>query len=85
MGWNTIKVVKDTPILNGIEDQHFYFVHSYHAKPAEQDAIIATTDYEGDFTSIIGKGNIVGTQFHPEKSGEAGAKLLSNFRETVKR
>ena len=85
MGWNTIKVVNDSPILKGVEDQHFYFVHSYYAKPGEQETVIATTDYGGDFTSIIGKGNMVGTQFHPEKSGEAGAKLLSNFREIVKR
>ena len=85
MGWNTIKMVKDSPILKDIEDQHFYFVHSYYAKPVEQETVIATTDYEGDFPSIIGSGNIVGTQFHPEKSGEAGAKLLSNFREMVKR
>ena len=85
MGWNTIKMVKDSPILKGIEDQHFYFVHSYYAKPIEKRTVIAATDYGGDFTSIIGKGNIIGTQFHPEKSGEAGAKLLSNFRETVKR
>lgn len=85
MGWNTVKVVKRCPILDGIEDQYFYFVHSYYAAPLDLGTLIATTDYGGDFASIVGDGNIYGTQFHPEKSGEAGAHLLVNFAEMVKR
>jgi len=85
MGWNTIKTLKDNPILEGIEDQYFYFVHSYYVNPVNRNTVLATTDYGVDFTSIIGEGNVIGTQFHPEKSGEAGEVLLSNFAEIVKR
>ncbi len=80
MGWNNLHLTKSShPILQGIpESAHAYFVHSYHfAAPAE--LVIATTDYGGTLTAAVGRDNIVGTQFHPEKSQAAGLRLISNF------
>tara|TARA_Y100000389_G_scaffold169836_1_gene176412 strand:+ start:41334 stop:41966 length:633 start_codon:yes stop_codon:yes gene_type:complete len=80
IGWNNIKIEKDHYILGGIScNEHFYFVHSYHFVPSSCDDIIATVDYGKKLTSIIAKNNIIATQFHPEKSGESGIKLLKNF------
>ena len=80
MGWNGIKRVKDSGILNGIEDnEHFYFVHSYYCVPDENSVIATTTSYGIDFVSAIEKDRIFACQFHPEKSQKAGLKLLQNF------
>jgi len=81
MGWNSVKIVKPHPLLAGIEDEsEFYFVHSYYPAPAQQDYIFGQTDYaEINFASIAGKNNFLATQFHPEKSGRIGLKLLQNF------
>ncbi|MDQ0316685.1 imidazole glycerol phosphate synthase subunit HisH [Amorphus orientalis] len=83
MGWNTLDVTGQHPILEGIptgpEGWHAYFVHSYHMSPADPDDLIATTDYAGPITAIVGRDNVVGTQFHPEKSEKLGIRLLSNF------
>ena len=85
MGWNTIKAARESPLLEGIPDgEYFYFVHSYYPEPADGDATLALTDYEGDFTSVVESGPLYGTQFHPEKSGKAGAMLLSNFAGIVR-
>ena len=85
MGWNTIEAVRESPLLEGIpEDAYFYFVHSYFPEPAEADVTLAVTDYGGDFTSIVESGPLYGCQFHPEKSGSAGAKLLSNFAAIIR-
>ncbi|MBQ04452.1 imidazole glycerol phosphate synthase subunit HisH [Candidatus Bathyarchaeota archaeon] len=86
MGWNTIKAAKKSPLLEGIPDgQYFYFVHSYYPEPAEGDVTLAVTEYNGNFTSMVECGPLYGCQFHPEKSGKAGAVLLSNFADIVKR
>lgn len=81
MGWNSVKLVKSHPLLTGIEDEsEFYFVHSYYPAPAQVDYIFGQTDYaEATFASIVGKDNFLATQFHPEKSGRIGLKLLENF------
>ena len=80
MGWNTLHVRSDHPILHGIEkDASFYFVHSYYPDPADASDIIAETDYGISFPSAIGRNNVFATQFHPEKSGRFGLKMLKNF------
>lgn len=80
MGWNTIEKTHRTPLLEGIEDgEYFYFVHSYYVKPKDKRIIAAETDYGVRFPSVIAKGNVFATQFHPEKSGDRGLKILKNF------
>lgn len=79
MGWNTVSFDESCPLFKGISnDSYFYFVHSYYAE--DSDYAIARTDYDGiTFSSAIAKDNFYGVQFHPEKSGEDGLRLLSNF------
>ncbi|CAM3009651.1 imidazole glycerol phosphate synthase subunit HisH [Paenibacillus sediminis] len=80
MGWNKLSFVQqDSPIFTGLEEGHVYFVHSYHVKPERQGDLLATTDYGEDVTGVVGRGNVYGMQFHPEKSGELGMSLLRNF------
>jgi len=80
MGWNEIEPRADHAILAGFEAAtHGYFVHSYHFQLAEPADLVAVTDYGGPLTAIIGRDNLVGTQFHPEKSQEAGLQLIGNF------
>lgn len=81
MGWNSVRFRKPHPVFNGIEDNsEFYFVHSFYPAPAEPDSIVGATEYAGvEFASALGTGNVVATQFHPEKSGRIGLKLLKNF------
>lgn len=80
VGWNNLTLVNSHPIFEGIKRTvDFYFVHSYHFVPEREDAVITTTDYTGVFVSSIAHENIVGVQFHPEKSQENGLRLLENF------
>ncbi len=83
MGWNTIDVVRPHALLAGIETGpaglHAYFVHSFHLATASRDTVIATSDYGGAVTAMVGRDNIAGTQFHPEKSQALGLKLIANF------
>ncbi len=80
MGWNQVRKRILTPLLERIPDgTYFYFVHSYYSIPGEEEVIAATTHYGFDFTSIVQKGNLFGTQFHPEKSQARGLKVLENF------
>ncbi|MDP2643307.1 MAG: imidazole glycerol phosphate synthase subunit HisF [Desulfobacterales bacterium] len=80
MGWNGLNIRKDSRIFNGLSGREkFYFVHSFHVVPEDDDFVLTTTDYDGAFVSSIQKGNIVATQFHPEKSGSAGLRVLENF------
>ena len=80
MGWNELKKVQSHPLLEGVPDgSHAYFVHSFQLKPALPEDLIATTDYGGTLTAMVGNENIAGTQFHPEKSQAIGIKLLENF------
>jgi len=81
MGWNDIKQEKDSLLLKDIPDgSYFYFVHSYYALPTEPEALnLTTTEYGVRFTSAIEAGNIMATQFHPEKSQSLGLRILKNF------
>ncbi|AEM55708.1 MULTISPECIES: imidazole glycerol phosphate synthase subunit HisH [Haloarcula] len=81
MGWNELDVTRDHPLVEGVDGEHAYFVHSYYAVPDDENATVATTDYGADFASIVANdaGNVFGTQFHPEKSGETGLRILRNF------
>lgn len=80
MGWNQVKQSKKHPIFSEIPDEsNFYFVHSYYVEPEDNALVMGTTDYSCSFTSIIARGNLIATQFHPEKSGELGLRLLANF------
>ncbi len=81
MGWNTLSVKKKScPLVKGVSaGDHFYFVHSYYASPAEKSDVLATTDYGKEFCSAVWRGNIFATQFHPEKSQAAGLAVIGNF------
>jgi glutamine amidotransferase len=82
MGWNQIKISKDSPILEGIKDESFfYFLHGYYVEVEDEEIVTATTDYFIQYSSMIEKGNIFAVQFHPEKSGQAGLRMLSNWVE----
>ena len=83
IGWNTIDANRPHPLLSGIptgsEGLHAYFVHSYALKAEQPDDVLATVDYGGHATAIVARGNMAGTQFHPEKSQRLGLSLIANF------
>jgi imidazole glycerol-phosphate synthase subunit HisH len=83
MGWNTLNAFRPHPLLDGIplgpEGLHAYFVHSYALRPARPDDLVAEADYGGPVTAVVGRDNLVGTQFHPEKSQRLGLALIANF------
>ena len=82
MGWNRVRVIRPHPVLDGIEQgDEFYFVHAYRPVPDAPTDVIAESVYEGRFCSALGRGNYVATQFHPEKSGRVGLRLLERFAE----
>lgn len=85
MGWNTLEVLGNHPVLNGLQlgpsGQHAYFVHSYALSCAQVSDCLAVTDYGGPVTAMVARDNLVGTQFHPEKSQALGLTLLGNFLE----
>ncbi|WP_435176969.1 imidazole glycerol phosphate synthase subunit HisH [Halorussus sp. AFM4] len=83
MGWNQLRVKRDHPLVEGVDGQYAYFVHSYYAVPDDEDAVVATSDYGREFPAIVAdeSGTVFGTQFHPEKSGETGLTILRNFVE----
>ncbi len=80
MGWNRVRIKRSHPIFAGIEDgSYFYFVHSYYPQPADPEVTIGTAEYGIEFTVAVAWGNVVATQFHPEKSGRTGLRLYENF------
>jgi len=82
MGWNEITQIQPHPVLNGIRaEEEFYFVHTYYPEPVDKKHIFCTSEYGFNFPCVIGKENLLATQFHPEKSGKSGLKLLTNFME----
>ena len=86
MGWNTLRIVKQNEILDGVDDEAYvYFVHSLYPVPIDKEIVCAQTDYGTTFTSVIARKNVFGTQFHPEKSGDVGLRILRNFAKIVMR
>ena len=83
MGWNRLSVERSHPLTDGVDGSYVYFVHSYYAVPDDESAVIATAEYGTDFPAVVSNedGTVLGTQFHPEKSGEAGLSILENFVE----
>jgi len=80
IGWNLVRAARAHPLTDGLPAEPYcYFVNSYHAVPADPAAVLATTDYAGEFCSMVARGNIAATQFHAEKSGEVGLRILRNF------
>ena len=80
MGWNQVKQIFTHPIFDGIPDEaNFYFVHSYYANPENRSVVAGTTEYGVSICSVLIRGNLVATQFHPEKSGEYGLRMYANF------
>lgn len=80
MGWNNLEITQSHPVLDGIASgDHAYFVHSYAMQVADPKDLLALVDYGGQVTAIVGRDNIIGAQFHPEKSQEAGLRMIGNF------
>jgi glutamine amidotransferase len=86
MGWNTLRLVKQNALFDGVADESYvYFVHSLYPVPTDKAIVTTETEYGTTFTSAISSKNVFGTQFHPEKSGDIGLKILANFAKIVKR
>lgn len=80
MGWNQVRIVRDHPIFQGIPNgSYFYFVHSYYPQPEDPSIVIGETEYGVTFPSVVARGRLVATQFHPEKSGGLGLRMYENF------
>ncbi|MDD5130816.1 MAG: imidazole glycerol phosphate synthase subunit HisH [Candidatus Omnitrophica bacterium] len=80
MGWNDCKVIaQDSPLLRGLSNSQVYFCHSYYPQPSDKTVVAATCDYGVGFACVLARGNVYGVQFHPEKSQNAGLKIISNF------
>ena len=86
MGWNSLTIRKSSPLLDGVQEHSWvYFVHSYRVKPKNYDIVMADSDYGIEVPAVINKGNLYGTQFHPEKSGKVGSIMISNFLRECKK
>jgi imidazole glycerol-phosphate synthase subunit HisH len=80
MGWNELLELKSHALLEGVKPRdHAYFVHSFQLKTTKPETLLATTDYGGQITAVVGRDNLAGTQFHPEKSQTTGLRLIGNF------
>ena len=80
IGWNSVRFVRDHALTQDLPaDPYLYFVNSFHAVPTDDDDVLGVTDYAGEFCSVVAHGNIAATQFHAEKSGEVGLRILTNF------
>ena len=85
IGWNSLTFPNPSPLFRGVEPgSYVYFVHTFCALPARPGDVLAVTDYGGPVTAAVGRGNVYGCQFHPEKSGETGLQILRNFGELNK-
>ncbi|MBM6619017.1 imidazole glycerol phosphate synthase subunit HisH [Bacillus suaedaesalsae] len=85
MGWNELKFHHESPLLSGVEQGYVYFVHSYHVSTQDKDVVLASSEYDVNVPAVVGKGNVFGTQFHPEKSGDLGIEILQNFAKIVEK
>ncbi len=80
MGWNSLEQRRSSPLLEGIpEGSYAYYAHSYQVLPENEEDVIATSGYSGDVVAVVGRGNLIGAQFHPEKSGPVGLRMYENF------
>jgi imidazole glycerol-phosphate synthase subunit HisH len=79
MGWNQLDVAREHPVLQGLDGEAFYFVHSYYPDPAEQSDVLGTAEYGRVFCAAAGRENLAAVQFHPEKSSRGGLRLYENF------
>ncbi len=81
MGWNDLTVERDHPLVDGVDGEYAYFVHSYYADPVDEAAVVANTEYGTEVPAVVADeaGTVFGTQFHPEKSGDTGLRILRNF------
>ncbi len=79
IGWNELSVIREHPILSGLDGEAFYFVHSYYPEPAEPTDLVGEAEYGTRFCAAAGRENLLAVQFHPEKSSRAGLKLYENF------
>ena len=85
MGWNNLQIKGESKLLKGVKDDSWvYFVHSYKSVPKDRRIVVATSDYGVSIPAVIEKGNLIGVQFHPEKSGNVGALMIKNFIELCK-
>lgn len=83
MGWNKLKFAKSSPLLEGLEEDYVYFVHSYYVSAEDSEVLLAKARYHEEVSAVVGKDNIFGMQFHPEKSSKLGMALLKNFLKLV--
>jgi imidazole glycerol-phosphate synthase subunit HisH len=83
MGWNKLEFVNSSPLLKGLEEDYVYFVHSYYVSAENSEALLAKANYHEEVSAVVGKDNIFGMQFHPEKSSKLGMALLNNFLRLV--
>lgn len=79
MGWNKLQFVKESRLLEGLDEDYVYFVHSYFVNAKDSDVLLAKASYHEEVSAVVGRGNIFGMQFHPEKSSKLGMALLTNF------
>jgi glutamine amidotransferase len=80
LGWNTVRARRDDPLLAGVDGERVYYVHSYYADPSDHDHVVAESAYGIRVPAVAREGSVIGTQFHPEKSGDVGRRLLENLR-----
>jgi imidazole glycerol-phosphate synthase subunit HisH len=83
MGWNKLEFVTPSPLLNGLDEDYVYFVHSYYVSAENSEVLLAKANYHEEVSAVVGKDNIFGMQFHPEKSSKLGMELLKNFLKLV--
>jgi imidazole glycerol-phosphate synthase subunit HisH len=83
MGWNRLEFVNESPLLKNVEEDYVYFVHSYYVDATNSDVLLAKTDYHEQVSAVVGRDNVMGMQFHPEKSSKLGMALLNNFLQMV--
>ncbi|KZZ84885.1 imidazole glycerol phosphate synthase subunit HisH [Bacillus sp. SJS] len=84
MGWNDLTIQNESFLINGLDGQHAYFVHSFYVRADRPKTVLASTNYGVEVPAVVGSGNVYGTQFHPEKSSTAGLAILKRFAEKVK-
>jgi glutamine amidotransferase len=85
MGWNRLRQHRPHAFFEGVPDgAHVYFVHSYRCEAATPDVVLASTDYDGEVAAVVGRGSVLGVQFHPEKSQAVGLRLLRNYVASVR-